>query len=509
MQTGNTLHPEEIIKIILKRRWFVIIPFCVAVIIGISLAVTLPKKYASSTVIMVQAQRVPSEYVQSVITTDITSRLNTIAQQVLSRTNIERVIETYKLFQGPGYDGMYLEDKVTAVRSRIDINTKKSDNGKEVNTFSITYKGENPQQVRDIANALATYFVNENYKVREAQATGTSDFLNGQLESMRRALEKSEETYREYRQKYMGELPEQLEPNLQILSRLNEQLLDKQKNLQELAGTITILEGQVSEAQRNAKSAALAKNTGTTDASDLPSLKAQLEGLQARYKENHPSVVRLKTMIANMEKTGSEGTGAAPPGGVAGSVTSPQEIQVAGLRMRARVVEGEIAELKQKIDSYQVRVENTPKREEELYSIKRDYENLKTAYDSLDKRRIEADISVNMEKKQKGEQFQIIDPAVVPEKPTSPDMLRLFLITIALGLGIGGVAVYLMEFSNQSFKSVEDVESSLGITVLATIPVIHHPKDLLRTRLNNICTYAALGVSLALLAGFAFLTLRA
>jgi len=174
-QPESNLKPEVIISIILKRRWFIIVPFCLALVVGIYLSFTLPKKYEASTMIMVEAQKVPENYVQSIVTSDSTSRLNTIKEQVMSRTNIEGIIETYKLFSGPEYEKMFLEDKVQAVRDRISVDIGNSSRNTELNTFSISYQGEEPEKVKNIANALTTYIMDENEKDREAQATGTID----------------------------------------------------------------------------------------------------------------------------------------------------------------------------------------------------------------------------------------------------------------------------------------------------------------------------------------------
>lgn len=510
-QSENPFRPEEIIRIVLKRRWLIIVPFCLALITGIYLAITLPKKYEASTLIMIQAQRVPDSYVQSVVSSDISYRLNTITQQVMSRTNIERIIEDYGLFSEPEYKDMFSEDKVASVQKRIEVKVNKSDTGKELSTFSISYRGESPEKVRDIANALATYFIDENLKVREAQAVGTSDFLDSELELMRQRLEQSEKEYREYRQQYMGELPEQLDANLDILGRLNEEILESQKAVRELVSAITEVEHQIAESRETAKAAAIANGgMGIGETANVDQLQMQLESLRTKYTDNHPSVVRLKNMIEKLAENSppDDSTGAEAAPGISSPRPSSQEKHLADMNAQVRSLELDIEELKKKSEIYQARVENTPKREEELFSIKRDYDNLKEVYDSLLSRRLEAEISVNMEKKQKGEQFQVIDSAKAPQKPVEPDMKRLFLITVAIGLGIGCGLAYLLEFMKHSFRSVDEAESFLDLPVLATVPTLLHPKDLAMKRINNIFSVASVAVSLLLLAAFSVIVLK-
>lgn len=510
--TQTTIRPEEIISIILKRRWFIIVPFCLAMIVGSYLAVTLPKSYEATTTVAVQSQKVPDEIVQSVVSSDISARLSTITQQVMSSTNIERIIEEFGLFSGPQYDDMFLEDKVASIRKNVTIDTNIDRRGDGSSTFSISYEGNDPQKVKKIVDALATYYIDENLKVRQNQATSTSDFLDDELETMRQRLENSEKTYGEYRQKYMGELPDQLNANLSILERLSEELIDRQAALRETSTAIAALEQQIVDNQRIAQQT-VATGTGENDESaDLGQLQAQLKSLQSRYTENHPSVVRLKGIIAKLEEQqGSEITSEDISGttnSIYGndSAATPQQNQLASLKLQAQNMEIEISELKKQIELYQKRVENTPKREEELLSIQRDYNNLQSQYESLRDRQLETELSVNMEKKQQGEQFQIIDAARVPQRPVSPDMDKLLLMTIAAGLGLGGGIVFLLEFTKKTFKRIADVESTLGLPVLASVPAILNKKDRILRMTNNIFSIGAVTASVLLLGGFALIT---
>ena len=185
----------------------------------------------------------------------------------------------------------------------------------------------------------------------------------------------------------------------------------------------------------------------------------------------------------------------------------------ANVRMQIREIKAEIkthtadiSNLSAQIRVYQRRVENTPKREQEFLSIKRDYDNIKTTYDSLLNRKLEAEISVNMEKKQKGEQFLILDPARLPEKPISPDMQKLFLLVVAAGFGIGGGLIFLLEYLDTSFRSPKDIESYLGFPVIATLPLIYHQKDKMMQKLNQVFSIFSIMISFMLFTAFAVLS---
>jgi len=154
-----------------------------------------------------------------------------------------------------------------------------------------------------------------------------------------------------------------------------------------------------------------------------------------------------------------------------------------------------------------MRVENTPKREQELMSLQRDYTNIQESYSSLLRRKLESEIAVNMEKKQQGERFRIIDYARLPEKPASPDMIKLFLIVTAAGLGLGCGIVYLLEFMDTSFRRSADIAAYLGISVIAEVPSIKFPEDLKRYRIQMSATILCIFISCVLLISFFAVTL--
>ncbi len=509
---------DHYLELVFKHRWLIIIPFCLSLVVGIILAFVLPKSYEASTLIFVRPQKVPTDYVQSIVSTDINTRINTISQQILSRTNLEKIINQFNLFMEPGQEDMFMEDKVNNLRERIIIELQAKNRRKEADAFSITFSGRDPELVTRVVNGLAAIFINENLRVREAQATGTSEFLEQQLKTMRQRLEGLEDKLRQYRKQHMGELPEQLESNLRVLDRLQMQLNQKQESLNSARDRLLVLENQIKASKKLMQpqaSATVTEPSGET--LSLAQLKQKLVDLQTAYTERHPDVIRLKNKIADLEARINAGqiaaaqSTAAPPAGnqtdpYAASLYNDQIRQRTELRLEIKNLKRDVAKISQQIREYQLRVENTPKREEELLSLQRDYKNIQESYNSLLNRQLEAQIAVNMEKKQKGEQFQIIDRARVPQKPVSPDMTKLFLITLAAGLGLGGGLIFLVDYFDTSFKRSEDVERDLGIAVLATVPRIYQPRDLRRKKLRTLATVFSLLVTACLVAGFAVLT---
>ena len=195
----ETIKIHHYLGLVFKHRWLLIIPFCIAMAAGMYLAIKLPKIYEASTLILIMPQRVPSNFVQSIVTNDIDSRINTISQQILSRSNLKKIIEEFDLFSDPKYSGMFIEDKFADLRERINVEVNRADRRKEADAFSISFKGPEPEIVMAVTNRLAGSFIDENLKVREAQAVGTSDFLADELITKRKRLEEVEQKLREYR----------------------------------------------------------------------------------------------------------------------------------------------------------------------------------------------------------------------------------------------------------------------------------------------------------------------
>ncbi|BBO72923.1 chain-length determining protein [Desulfosarcina widdelii] len=500
--------PKYIIDLVIKRRWFVMVPFALAMIVGIYLSITLPKIYEASTLILIQPQRVPQNYVQSIVESDPSERINTLSQQVLSRTNLENIISDFKLFSSPDSRSMYLEDKIGSLRKRISVNVSRDRRGSDA--FSITFQGKNPETVMKVTNALAAFFIDENLRLREAQAVGTSDFLDAELQNMKSRLEEVEGQLKRYREAYMGELPEQLDSNLRILDRLQEHLSESQQNLSEAKIRLVAIQNEAAASREQATTVIIGQNT-PQEPTDLDQMRAQLENLLSRYTERHPDVVRLKARIAELEKqnqaeANSEVGDADADRNQAAMLSPEYRTQYNEVVQEMARLNADIEDTKRQISVYQKRVENTPKREQELLSLRRDYQNIQSTYDSLLERKLEAEIAVNMERKQKGEQFRVLDPAKLPQKPVKPDMRKLFIMVVGAGLGIGGGIIFLLEFLSNSFKRPEDIEEELELPVLCSVPQIIDPKTRMLKRLEYALCAIFGCISIALFGGFALLS---
>jgi polysaccharide chain length determinant protein (PEP-CTERM system associated) len=516
----NDFNLTKYIDIALRRKYWVIIPFLIVVLAGLGYLLFAPKTFEAKTLILVQEQKVPQDFVRAIVSSELDDRLRTISQQVTSRTNLEAIIQEYQLYNSPAEASMILDDKVELLRSKIIIDVVRG-SGSGGNAFSISFQGKDPGKVMQVTNALASNFISENLKIRESQALGTSTFLADELDSITISLNNTEEKLKEYNLKYMGSLPDQLPTNLSILERLQMQQEQLSSSLNDAENRKLIIQQQLADSDLLQRQLAGTSGTGSIGSDLLTAqtpaqnsgqggiieLKRELASLESRYTENHPDVKRLKQMIANLEDRSTDAGRAdeqskaedtAPAlteseirSARAGDVRSTQLQQV---ELEINTIKKEITDVQSRIKVYQTMVEDTPKREQELLSLKRDYENLRELYNSMLNRKLEAEIAVSMEKKQKGEQFRVVDPAKMPSRPISPDSRKVMLITIVLGLGLGGGLAYLLEFMDSSYRSPEELEKELQLPVLVSLPFRYTEIELRRMKMQKILIAVSVAV---------------
>lgn len=449
-----------------KWYWIVLITFGLSMLVGIYRVLTSQKYYEARTVILVQPQKLPHDVVRNIVAEDIGTRVSTLAQRIQSRTNLEKIINDFHLFSDETQQKMYMEDKIGILKKRITVQLTRGGN-RNADSFTVAYKGTEPVRVMKITQSLAFYIIDENLKLRETQVLGTNSFLKEELKSMRKNLEATETRLKEYRERYMGGLPEQLNSNLSILDSLNVRFIHARDEVRASKDRLDLFfqrTNQLFVAGDDAPVEVLDKDQ------EIERLRAELNFRLERYTKYHPDVLQIQSIIRQLEDVSRERPRSESQPRIRG--LSPEDRQRSVLLSEINLNEKERDMLETQIALYKKRVEDTPKREQELISLQRDYDNIRGAYHSLLSRQLESQIAVNMEKKQKGEQFRIIDPARVPQKSVEPDMKKLVLFILAAGLGIGCGIVALLEFMMQTFRGADSVEFYTSVPVIANIPTI-------------------------------------
>lgn len=486
------------LNIALDRKYWVVIPLLLSILGGLYYALRTQPIFRGETLILVIAQKVPEGYVRSLVQLDMEERLRTIQQQVTSRTNLEGIMTAHELFTETGEARLSHEDKINRFRKRIKTNVVRD------TAFSISFDYEDPKKAMDVTNKLASNFISENLKIREDHALGTSQFLEEELVAMRKRLEDREEIIKTYRQQHLGALPQDLATNLATLQRLQTRLDQLNTNLAAAEERRVIVQQQIAGLAMGGATTSQAYGAG--DPRGLASLRSELANLELRYTENHPDVVRLKTMIARLESQEAAGAsgGTEAETGTA-TVTSDGRFSLTDmLRPQLQQITSEIAGLRseiqrtrQQMEIYEQRVEETPKREQEMILLTRDYETIKTQYDNMAKRKLDADIALNMERKQRGEQFMMLDPARLPERPVSPDVTRILMYSLILGLCLGGGLAFTVEMLDSSYKKPEEAEGELKLPVLGSLCYRYTKKELQMQKLKGLLKASSVAAGFA------------
>lgn len=502
-----------------RRKWLAMLAFLPIAAAGSALVLSLPRLYQSAAIVLVDRQQLPEDLVRPTVTGGLETRLQTINQEILSRSRLEQLITRFGLYPDLRRRGP-MEAAVEQMRRDIHLELRGDSHGDRRATiaFSVSYLGSDPQTVAQVTNTLASFFVEENLKVRERQATGTAEFLRVQLDQVKAKLDEHEKHVSEFKKRYVGELPQQYEVNLATLERLNAQLRlnnDSQTRALERREALT---RQMADAGWVVAPAGGSGNAAPAPVSPaalrLVHLRQELAELRTRFSDRYPDVIRTRAEIAALEKQLAEAAAkppeAEPPGP---TVASPALIDPQLLRMKQAVAEAEAEvkvlkteekQVRQAIGEYQRRVQETPVREQQFKELARDYEATQELHGSLLKRYAESQIAESMEHRQKGEQFRVIEPALAADDPVAPNRLRLLAAVLAVAAGAAMGLVLFVEQLDTTFHTVDEVRDFTRLPVLVSIPAISTEGDRRRQRrMRQLATVSALA-GLVLIVGAAW-----
>jgi polysaccharide chain length determinant protein (PEP-CTERM system associated) len=500
---GKTYTPEEILNIAWRRKWLIVVPFIVAVVCTAFVAHRLPKKYRSETVILVVPQRIPESYVKSTVTTRIEDRLSSLREQILSRSRLERVIKEFGLYSELQKNAV-MEDVVAAMRLDVDLKVERGD------SFRVSYISDVPETAQKVAERLARLFIEENVRERTVQAEGTNQFLDTQMEEARTRLLDHEKKLEEYQKRYSGQLPSQVAGNLQAIQSAELQLQSIRESIDRDRDRRLVIERQVADLQ-SLTEPVQPPATGAVPASasvgeQLEAAQARLQAMEQRYKPEHPDIRAMKGMIRDLQaKLQAESAGRGSTGVEVRPVSSTELVRQKRLRdfnaelqnldVQLDRKRAEATQLQGLIASYQARVDAAPTREAELKELTRDYETLQNTYTSFLSKRQDSKVAANLERNQSGEQFKILDQARVPERPYSPNVLKIDMAGAFLGLAFGLCMVGFLEYRDTSFKTEAEVVQLLQLPVLALVPMMASEFERrTRRRRNQIVALAAVVV---------------
>jgi len=439
--------PLTLVRMVGKHKLGVVLITLVLCAISVVIVMMLPATYRAEALILVDSQKIPERYVGSAVGSDLQDRLAAINQQILSSTNLNKLIADYALYKDEKKN--HVQEEITEMmKSDIQIKVERGWVGNRPGAFRIAYEGKSPTMVAEVTNRLANFYVTENLSNREAQAKETQRFIASRLAEAKKNLDDLELKVSQYKLQHNGELPEQETTLNGALSRqqvelqgIQEAINRAQQNKVMTENALSMAESTLADLRRSASEQMAAGGGQPEPPKRKPSelLEEQLNAMRLRYSNDFPDVKRLEAQIAKVKAAeAEESKKAAPATHVAAArsaagqdatrdVTQAQQ-RVEELRTQLKLINRELENrsaaqqrILAAISVYERHLGQIPVRQQQMQGLTRDYESAKAYYKSLTEKKDSAEMATEMEMQQVSEKFRVIDSARIPEKPSSPN----------------------------------------------------------------------------------------
>lgn len=461
---------DDILAALRRRKWIALFVFVAAFGAVVSIARALPDLYHARATMLVESQRVSEAFVQQSVMAELETRIGTIRQEVMSRGRLADLIAQLGLYPDLQRKGWPADAIIERMRRDIELEPTRVEESGRGSTIGLLvgFSGRDPQTVAQVANRLASFYVDENTRIRSGQAVRTAEFLKSQLEEVKADLTEQERRSSEFKLSHSGELPQQVEVNLVSLERLNTQLRLNSEHQIRASDRRERFEQQLTDAE----SAAPVVAPASPRAAQLAKLRTELADLRRHFTDEYPDVLRLKQEIAVLEAERTESAPTTKPATPVVDVKTRLREAIADADAELQALRNEEASLRSSIANYEQRVDNVPRRQEEFQALSRDYQTTKDRYETLLKRYEEAQLAESLEQQHQVEHFRILDPAIPPLQPAAPSRLRLVLIGLFLSIGLVTAAVFAAEQFDTSFHDVDDLRASVSVPAIFSVPLV-------------------------------------
>lgn len=479
MSSRRELNAEQYLALLLQRRWLLLIAAAIGTAAGLLVAVVIPPRYTSHTMVLVEEPIIPDSYVKPVVSEDVNQRLASMQGQILSRTRLEHLIEQFNPFKRD--EGRApMEEMIERLRKSIKVAPLSPMPGtlsRELPGFTIDVTLGDAHLAQRICTEITSMFMNQNIQLRQQQAQDTTQFLAKQLEEAKVKLDEQDAKLAAFQTRHIGALPDDEKTNVTLLAGMTPQLEAVTQGLNQARQEKAFVESLLNQQLAALKSTADGLSSETLD-QQLKDLQSQLVSLQRNYTEKHPSVVKVKHEIAQLEKQIQEMP--AKEQSVAADqkprVSSSETPQVQQLRAQLHQLEIQISQktkeqedLQRQIRVLQARMELSPGIQQELKELTRDYQTALNFYDDLLKKRNESQMATELENRQQSEKFRVLDPPSMPERPSFPNRQLFGFGGLCAGLALGVGIVHFLEARDKSIRTRQDIEVYLGVPTLAVI----------------------------------------
>jgi polysaccharide biosynthesis transport protein len=485
-KSGESIDFQRYFALVQRRWWYFILPLFVGWLVVWGASWVLPPKYKSTTLILVEQPTMPKDYVTPNVNDDLQDRLQSIQQQILSRTRLARIIDQFHLYS-EDQSHRTPDEIVARMRKDIDITLVRDETQREVTAFVVAYSSRSPQVAQQVTTELTNLFINENLATRQQESEDTTSFLGSQLEEARKALAEQEEKVRVFKDQHPGALPTELQSNIQIMTGLQTQLQGQQESLnaaRQQNAYIQSLLTQYHALQKTGVAAGVPAGGLTAIDQELAKEQAQLADLKAHYTDQYPDVRKMQQQIADTKNTRAQmvanlkSQSSTPDSGTTepDSKDDTSILQLQG-QLRANQLEisnreKAIADLQARVGGYQSHLSQEPIVEQQFTDLTRGYEQSKANYDDLLKKKNASQMATSLELRQQGQHFSVLDPPSLPLKPDFPNRMKFCGIGLGVGLALGAAFAGGAEFIDDRVHDEASLKKMFPVKVMAEIPAL-------------------------------------
>jgi polysaccharide chain length determinant protein (PEP-CTERM system associated) len=480
----RALSPEDYLAILKKRAWIVVVPALLFAAVGVGLTFFVPPRYDSQTLVLIEQQKVPENFVRSVVAEDINSRLASMREQILSRSRLQPIIERFNLY---GDKGFGMDARIDMVRKDIGIAPIESSIARSggLPGFYISFRAGDAHIAQQVCGEITSLFTSENLRARAASAEGTTEFLKGQLADAKQNLDEQDAKLATFQRANAGRLPDETGANMSMVGALNSQLDAVTQQLSQLEQNKTYGETMLAQQTREVATTEPGRAQPQAQQAELTGLLAQETDLTTRYTDDYPDVVTVRRKIKELRDKIAKTPPPAPTPSPSPSVAKgPEPINIVAMRAQLHSMDQTIAQKRQtqaalqlQLRQYQDRISSSPTVQEEFKQVTRDYQTALAFYNDLQQKMNASKMATDLERRQQGEQFKVMDEPNLPDGPSFPK--RSMFLTGGFGAGalLGLLIVGWIEYRDTALRSEQDI---WAFTKLPTLAVISMASDVVQ-----------------------------
>lgn len=466
---------EDYLAILKRRRWLLFGPALLLPFIALGITFLVPPQYISQTLVLVEQQQIPDDYVKPIVSQDWNARLASMKEQILSRSLLEPIINRFGLY---AEKQVPLEERVDLTRKAISIKPIHSEAGTNgLPGFFISFTARTPRLAQQVCGEISSLFVRENLHAREKTAEGTTNFLEAQLAEAKKNLDDQDEKLAIFQRKYLGKLPDQEQPNLNMLTSLDTQLQAVTQELARMNQDRSYEEAMLAQQTRDPTPPTQNAPPQADRQAELQKMIATEAALESQYTPDHPDVIALRHNIEESRQSIAQSPAPAPPSSPIAPRIEP--VQVQQLRAQLRALDQGILDKKQEqahieeqIHIYQDRIQSSPMVQEEFKQVTRDYQTAQKFYDDLLTKKNHSVMAVDLERRQQGEQFHVMDAPNLPEQPSFPKRWLFMAGGLAAGLFFGFIITAFIEYRDTALRTERDVYAFTKLPTLGIISLL-------------------------------------